>query len=112
MADGQRNCFRSVLPRLTGSFSDEATQLGAQSPLLVRGFYYEGWHIAHKPTKEGREEFMEHIRHRLPGNSDFDPQKAATASFKVLSQQVSEGEIQDVKNILPKDLRGFWPNGG
>jgi hypothetical protein len=26
--------------------------LGAQLPLLVRGIYYEGWHMAGKPTRE------------------------------------------------------------
>jgi len=30
---------------------DEAVQFGAQLPMLVRGFYYEGWHPNNKPRK-------------------------------------------------------------
>jgi len=33
---------------------DEATHLGARLPMLVRGFYYEGWSLAGKPLKERR----------------------------------------------------------
>ena len=34
-----------------------------QLPMLVRGFYYEGWHPAGKPNKEcTKEEFLAHVR--------------------------------------------------
>ena len=35
---------------------NEAVALGAQLPMLVRGFYYEGWHPHDKPTKERKKE--------------------------------------------------------
>lgn len=35
---------------------EEAAHLGAQLPMLVRGFYYESWGPAGKPVKERRKE--------------------------------------------------------
>src|SRR5690606_20300263 len=42
---------------------EEATDLGAQLPMLIRGLYYEGWNPSKTPTKERRkEEFLHHVR--------------------------------------------------
>ena len=46
------HALRSVLHVLRDRLSvDEAVALGAQLPMLVRGFYYEGWHPAGKPNR-------------------------------------------------------------
>lgn len=38
---------------------DEVAQLGAQLPMLVRGFYYEGWDPTPKPVRaRHKEEFV------------------------------------------------------
>ena len=53
--DRQRayNALRAVLHALRDRLPPEvAVHLGAQLPMLVRGLYYEGWHMAGKPTKE------------------------------------------------------------
>ena len=31
---------------------NEAVQLGAQLPTMIRGLYYEGWHPARTPVRE------------------------------------------------------------
>lgn len=86
----------------------EAAQLGAQLPMLVRGFYYEGWGPTGKPLKERkREEFLA----RIAGEFDAeDPERIAGAVFKVLAKRVSEGEIEQVKHLLPAELRELWPS--
>jgi uncharacterized protein (DUF2267 family) len=39
-----------------------AVHLGAQFPMLVRGVYYEGWHMAGKLTKgRSAQEFASHV---------------------------------------------------
>lgn len=92
---------------------DEATDLGAQLPMLVRGFYYEGWEPSKTPVKERhKEEFLTHIRetfHTTAAPPDIDPEPVARAVFKVLSKHVTEGEIKDVKAFLPKELEELWP---
>lgn len=46
---------------------EEAAQLGAQFPVMLAGFYYQGWKPAATPTKERSvDAFVEKIRDNLP----------------------------------------------
>lgn len=86
---------------------EEAAQLGAQLPLLLRGTFYEGWHPAHKPLKERHvEQFLDHIHVDIP---DADAEEIARAVFGVLNVRVSAGEIEDVVGVLPAGVRDLWP---
>ncbi|MGH3427207.1 MAG: DUF2267 domain-containing protein [Mycobacteriales bacterium] len=90
----------------------EATQLGAQLPMLIRGLYYEGWCPAGKPRKFHRPEFLEAIRLWLPPGPDrLHPEVLARAVLSVIDRHVSAGEVRDVKANLPADLRELWPGG-
>jgi uncharacterized protein (DUF2267 family) len=88
---------------------DEAAHLGAQLPMVIRGFYYEGRHPAGKPLKEhSRKAFLEHVKaeaHAL----EFEPEPAVRAVFGLLAERVSAGEIEDVKGALPEPIRELWP---
>jgi uncharacterized protein (DUF2267 family) len=98
---------------------EEVAQLGAQLPMLIRGFYYEGWDPTGKPVKERhREQFLARIaREFRPANDSGDDdgidadgaERVARAVFTVLAKRITEGEIDDVKHVLPKDVREFWP---
>jgi uncharacterized protein (DUF2267 family) len=89
---------------------EEVAQLGAQLPMLIRGFYYEGWDPAGKPLKERhREEFLAGIEEQFSGDDQVDAEQVARAIFSVLSDRVTEGEIEDVKHVLPAELRELWP---
>ena len=90
---------------------EEAVDLGAQLPMLIRGFYYEGWKPSDKPLKEQhKEEFLAHIQHAFRNDERMDPERITRGVFRVLARHVSAGEITDIKHILPAELRELWPH--
>ena len=103
--------LRAVLHALRDRMSvDEAAQLGAQLPMLLRGVYYEGWHPAGKPRKERHKaQFLDHVRQEMRRDGDIDPEPAVEAVFELLANRVSTGEIDDIKGLLPAELRALWP---
>lgn len=89
---------------------EEAVHLGAQLPMLVRGFYYEGWRPVQELIKMHREEFLLRVEEQLTGGaSELDPEVVVRAIFQILTRRISRGEIEQVEQTLPKDLRDLWP---
>ena len=90
---------------------EEASQLGAQLPMLVRGFYYDGWHTAGTPRKERhKEEFLAHVEKDLRGDvREVDAERTVRAVFELLTERISAGEIEDVRNMMPAEIRALWP---
>lgn len=103
--------LRSVLHALRDRMGvDEAAQLGAQLPMLLRGVYYEGWHPAGKPRKDRHKaQFFEHVRAELRRDGNFDPEPVVEAVFELLANRISVGEIDDIKGLLPREIRELWP---
>lgn len=106
--------LRAVLHTLRDRLSpEEAAQLGAQLPLLVRGIYYEGWTPTGKPTKERHQaQFLEKIAGYFSKEPHIDAAGIARAVFHVLDRHISEGELKDVKHTLPKELLLLWEPEG
>jgi len=88
---------------------NEAVQLGSQLPVLLRGYYYEGWKPSGKPVRERHlDEFLGRIDAAFR-DDEAEADLIARAVFSLLSNRISEGEIQDVVAILPRDLKELWP---
>jgi uncharacterized protein (DUF2267 family) len=96
-----RTVLHSLRDRLT---VQEASDLAAQLPLLVKGIFYEGWNPSHVPKKIDKEEFLEEIRTNFRFSTDLSTSELTTRVFKVLQRHVSKGELEDVLSILPKKL--------
>ena len=89
---------------------EETAQLGAQLPMLVRGFYFEGWDPSGKPVKERHQtDFLARIGSHFKDDELAIPEKIARAVFKVLAKHVTEGEIRDIQRVIPGELRMLWP---
>jgi uncharacterized protein (DUF2267 family) len=104
------SALRAVLHALRDRLTvDEAAQLAAQLPMLIRGFYYEGWKPAATPNRmRSRQEFVGSVASRL-GNSDMSPERACFAVFQLIDNKISQGEIDDVRHMLPAPIRELWP---
>jgi len=105
--------LRAVLHALRDRLSvAEVAQLGAQLPIFVRGIYYEGWSPSRTPVKSrGKELFLRQVRAEFAHtrNPDVDAEEITRAIFRVLNKHISKGEIDQVKTLLPRELRVFWP---
>ncbi len=92
---------------------EEAAQLGAQLPMLVRGFYFEGWHPAHKPLKDRSVQgFFKRIEEGFRQNPTDEPilvGEVVVSVFRLLDQRLSEGQADATRQSLPKHLRDLWP---
>ncbi len=104
---GLRATLQTLRDRLPAG---EAAQLGAQLPRLICGFYYEGWKPAAEPRKDRtKEEFLDHIRSYMQDTEpNIDAELTARSVFNVVGKSVSQGEIDDIKNAMPEELRDLW----
>ena len=104
------HALRAVLHALRDHLPvEEAVALSAQLPMLIRGFYFEGWHPSGKPLKERKKgDFLAHIADAFRDDRDVDPEQVARAVFDVLRKHVTIGEIKSVRHVLPAELREMW----
>lgn len=105
--------LRSVLHALRDRLTvEEATDLSAQMPMLIRGMYFEGWNPSKKPSRiRKKDEFVDLVTKNFTSydlGEFLDPEDIVRAVLKVLWNHISEGEIEDVIRSLPDDLRELW----
>ncbi len=88
---------------------DEVAQLSAQLPLLIRGFFFEGWIPKKTPIKERHvEDFMAFIGTKMDDVQEYRGQADIKCVFDLLNARISRGEVEDVRASLPADLRAMW----
>lgn len=88
---------------------DEAADLAAQLPVLVRGVYYEGWDPSRTPAKaRNKADFLARVEARFVKEPLEDPEEAVAAVFDLLRRRVSWGEFEAVKHAMRKPLQELW----
>ena len=112
-AEAAGRIVRSVFRVLRDLVSmEESLQLVSQLPMPLKSVYVDGWKI-HKPKERIRhlDDFITAVikEDGSASYSDFSAKKggvqAIEAVFKVLKKYVSEGEMEDIRAVLPKDLK-------
>lgn len=103
--------LKSVLHAVRDSLQvNEAVDLGAQLPGLLRGAYYEQWRPGAAPFKHRTvQDFVARVNESFRRDPLPNDAQAVMAVFQLLTKKITEGEIEDVRRCLPEEIRNFWP---
>lgn len=103
---GTLHALRDRLP------AELAVKFGAQLPMLIRGFYYEGWKPSNTPIKiKSRDEFFILVStyfNLTPLSQYEDVESIVKSVFKVVAKHISDGEVTHIKDALPAHLASLW----
>ena len=90
--------------------TSEAFKVSAQLPMILRGFYFEGWDTNQVPSRERtREDFLKRVAEKLPKDLKASAADATRAVFALLSHRMTRGEVVHVRTQLPQKVRKLWP---
>jgi uncharacterized protein (DUF2267 family) len=102
--------LRAVLHTLRDRLPvDESAQLAAQLPMLVRGLYYDGWDPSRVPVKLNRDQFLDRVRQEFTFDVEGGTEPLISTVLRALKRYGTEGEWEDVKASLPKELAAVVP---
>ncbi len=94
---------------------EESLHLISQLPMVIKGVYVDNWKISGSPKRlRSVDDFCDDIRliAQLTAEEDFPTKEdcldSVHAVFSVIKEMVSEGEIEDIKAIMPRDLKELW----
>ncbi|MET7879260.1 DUF2267 domain-containing protein [Micromonospora sp. DT68] len=88
---------------------NESVEFAQQLPVLVRGIYFDGWNPSDVPIKLNRDDFLYEVRQGFPYDVQGGPERVAQVVLDTLRRHVTQGEWQDVKDTMPKDLAMMLP---
>lgn len=102
--------LRGVLHTLRDRMpSDQAAQLGAQLPTLVRGIYYEAWPAGSTPDIiRSKSEYLDTLYDRI-GEEGVDPEQSACAVHGLLAEELEDGAVDNAVHLMNGDLKDLWP---
>jgi uncharacterized protein (DUF2267 family) len=105
------HALRGVLFALRDRLTvDEVFDLSAQLPMLIRGLFFEGYQVTGKPQKYHADEFLARVEHEVRSAGGGNAERAVRAVLTVLQNHVAGGEIEEIIDELPKDIRRLWPD--
>lgn len=88
---------------------EEVAHVGAQLPMLIRGFYYEGWKPSKAPRKLNREQFLVEILARLSFIPEESPERFVRTIFSSLIRHTDPGSLDHLRRALPHEIATLLP---
>lgn len=91
--------------------TEESLQLIAQFPMFLKAIYVNGWSGKAKIKVKSLEDFIDIIRefNGVTSINDFESDEIAEnyikSTFIILRKYISLGELEDIRTVLPKDLK-------
>lgn len=106
--DGLKGVLHALRDRLS---IEEAVKFGAQLPMLVRGFYYDGWVPPSTPVKIHKEkDFIklttDHLRNDVVKEGNVE--ELIHAVFQLIRIHMGEEEAAKLQRILPKPIADLF----
>ncbi|MFN8160949.1 MAG: DUF2267 domain-containing protein [Solirubrobacterales bacterium] len=87
---------------------EEAAQLAAQMPLLIRGIYYENWRPSATPIAyRDIGAFLDRVAGEAGLAGETEASFAVSATVRVLRRHISGGELDDVAAAFPEGLKSL-----
>ncbi|MEU4681180.1 DUF2267 domain-containing protein [Micromonospora sp. NPDC023737] len=110
----QRNqsyaALRTVLHLLRDRMPvQESVEFAQQLPVVVRGIYFDGWKPSDVPVKLNREDFLYEVRQGFPYDVEGGTERVVQVVLDTLRRHVTQGEWEDVKDTMPRDLARMMP---
>jgi len=98
-----RGFLHTLRDRLT---VEEAAELSAQLPIIVRGIFFQDWRPHRTPARyHDRDEFLARFADAAGLEGESTVSYAAEAALRIFRKHVSDGEVTDILAVLPEDLR-------
>ncbi|HEY0699888.1 MAG TPA: DUF2267 domain-containing protein [Micromonospora sp.] len=88
---------------------EESAHFASHLPVLLRGVFYEGWDPTVVPIKLSRDDFLYEVRQGFPYDVDGGAENVVRTVLNALRRNVPQGEWEDVKATMPKELSPILP---
>ncbi len=88
--------------------AENAVHFGAQLPMLIRGFYYEGWQPAkQQPKTRHLDEFLAAVEDEAGRNLGAGAGGKVKAVFAVVADKIDAHEVEKLRKVLPTELKSL-----
>lgn len=95
--------LRAVLQTLRDRLpTNEALDLAAQLPFVIRGMYFDGWKPQNGPKKMHWHDFLDEVQTRF--RYEVGTEELVHGVLISLRRFLSKGEMKDISEVLPRDI--------